>query len=455
MTAAWTIKSRRVVLPEGIESRSIRIEHEKIVSLDTYEAPTRERCLDYGDLLVLPGLVDTHVHINEPGRTHWEGFETATQAAAAGGITTLVDMPLNCSPVTTSPHALKEKICSLDGKLFVDCGFWGGVVPQNVHNLQDLLTSGVLGVKSFLIDSGIEEFPAISPQELKLAMAQLARHKLPYLIHAELNGGNHNLTPQGVTYADFLASRPDQLEVEAIGALVCALKELKAAGKSCPMHIVHLSSAEALPLIAAAKAEKLSLTVETCPHYLTLEAEAIPQTNALYKCCPPIRGKANRQRLWQGLASGTIDFIVSDHSPCTDTEKRLHEHSVKDAWGGISSLQFNLPLIWQEAHRRNINFLEVVKWLCQKPAVFCGLGQQKGKIAVGYDADLVVFDECATWTIQPTDIRFRNKMTPYQNCSVRGKVKSTYLRGECVLEEDEICKTPTGKPLLRRIGTTQ
>jgi allantoinase len=449
--SSWVIKSRRSVLPTQIIPASIVIENEKIVAIEDYEKKIHGKTIDFGNWLLLPGLVDTHVHINEPGRTEWEGFETATAAAAAGGITTLVDMPLNCSPVTTSPQALKEKISSLNGKLYVDCGFWGGVIPQNVHNLQNLLTSGVLGVKSFLIDSGIEEFPAISPQELKQAVATLKQHSLPYLIHAELNRGNHDLTPQGVTYDDFLASRPDQLEIDAVEVVVRELKKLKRDGDSCPMHIVHLSSAKALPLIAAAKAEGLSLTVETCPHYLTLESETIPQTSALYKCCPPIRNANNREQLWQGLLAGEIDFIVSDHSPCTFHEKRLHEHSVKDAWGGISSLQFNLPLVWQEASLRSINFLEVVKWLCEKPAVFCGLGQTKGKIAIGNDADLVAFDEEPKWTIQLKDIRFRNKMTPYENTCVQGKVRATFLRGNCIFQDDQLNPKPLGQPLLKRM----
>ncbi len=451
MHSPFTIKSRHCVLPRGIEPASIIVENEKIVAVEAYEKSFAGNCLDYGDLLILPGLVDTHVHINEPGRAHWEGFETATQAAASGGITTLVDMPLNCSPVTTTPSALHEKILSLNGKLFVDCGFWGGVIPENVGSLQDLLASGVLGVKSFLIDSGIDEFPAISPPELRIAMAQMSRHKLPYLVHAEWNGQDKDLVPQGKTYADFLLSRPDELETNAIQLLIEELKELQKRGESCRMHIVHLSSAEALPLIAEAKKSKLSLTAETCPHYLTLEAENVPATNPLFKCCPPIRGAANREQLWQGVTCGTIDFIVSDHSPCSAKEKRLGEHSVKDAWGGISSLQFNLPLIWNEAYPRKLNFLEVVKWLCEKPAVFCGLGHQKGKLAPGFDADLVVFDDAATWTIQIEDIRFRNKMTPYENKPVRGKVLATYLRGNCIFKENQLSTEPVGKPMLKRI----
>ncbi|MFT7685670.1 MAG: allantoinase, partial [Candidatus Azotimanducaceae bacterium] len=292
----FALKSRRVLLPSGEREATLVIQDGIITTIGKFDLEVECPIEDFGDQVIMPGLVDTHVHINEPGRTDWEGFETATQAAAAGGITTLVDMPLNCIPVTTSRSALDEKLRALEGKLWVDCGFWGGVVPDSIDELDDLLNAGVLGVKSFLIDSGIDEFPNVSVEDLRRAMPIVAAHGLPYLIHAELPGAEVSESLPLSTYQDFLQSRPDKWELDAIDLIISEMAE-----HNCHMHIVHLSTAEALTRFSDAKKQGLNITVETCPHYLALASEDIDKNITLYKCCPPIRGEQNRDALWQGL----------------------------------------------------------------------------------------------------------------------------------------------------------
>jgi allantoinase len=448
----FAIKSPKVLLDGEMKAATVVIENGKILEILPFDAKLGEsiETKDLGTLNLLPGLVDTHVHINEPGRTEWEGFNTATQAAAAGGITTVVDMPLNCSPVTTTADALRQKLEALEGKLWIDCGFWGGVVPNNLDQLDELVQAGVLGVKSFTIHSGIDEFPQVHPEHLSQAIQTLAKYDVPYLIHAELEPEESETPSIGDRYQSFLASRPKSWENNAIDMMIELAKEASDAGVKGKVHIVHLSSAEALPAIKAAQDSGLQLSAESCPHYLSLFAENIPDGKTLFKCCPPIREDANRQQLWQGLADGTIEFIVSDHSPCTPQLKHIDSGDIENAWGGISSLQFGLSIIWTEALVRGYSLAQVIDWMSTRPAEFAGLKGQKGKIAPGYDADLIVFDENARYTISADMIKYRHKITPYEGREVQGRIVDTYLRGTLVLDKGELVGAPQGQPLLKQ-----
>jgi allantoinase len=419
--------SSQVVTPDGIGPAGILVEEGQIQAVVSPDAvpsdwPTR----NVGESMILPGLVDTHVHINEPGRTKWEGFETATQAACAGGITTLVDMPLNCIPVTTSLSALQEKLSATSGKLRVDCGFYGGVVPGNTDQLEPMIQAGVKGFKAFLCPSGIDDFPPATEADLRQAMPILARHRIPLLVHAELETPTSQALPEPNPhqYATYLASRPGTWETDAIAMMIRLAKEF-----NCPVHIVHLACADALPMLAQARSEGVPITVETCPHYLVFAAEEIPDGDTRYKCAPPIREADNRHRLWQGLQDGVIDFIISDHSPCVPELKKLETGDFMGAWGGISSLQFGLSSIWTEARQRGFGISQVVGWMSTRPAQMVGLTGQKGAIAPGYDADLVLWDPLAPVTIQPETTYHRNKLTPYAGRQLVGRVLETWLAG--------------------------
>jgi allantoinase len=391
------------------------------------------------DEVILPGLVDTHVHVNEPGRTEWEGFESATRAGAAGGVTTIVDMPLNSIPPTVSVEALDIKRATAEGRVFVDVGFWGGVIPGNVAELPPLVDAGVFGFKCFLLPSGVDEFPDVSVAEMREAMAVIARLDSLLVVHAEdahvIDDAPHH---GGPVYADFLASRPRAAEDAAIVEVIRG-----AADTGAKAHVLHLSNGDSLSRIAEAKARGVRLTVETCPHYLTLDAEDIPAGNTAFKCCPPIREHANREELWQGLADGTIDFIVSDHSPSTPEMKYKGDGDFEQAWGGISSLQLGLPLIWSEARRRGIPLERVVAWMSQAPAARVGL-VDKGRIAVGYAADFAVFAPEATFVVDPRALEHRHPVSPYEGRELTGIVRATYLAGAPIDRE-----RPRGR-LLRR-----
>jgi allantoinase len=448
------IRARRALIDGQLRSAAIVVTDglvSAIVDIDEPVNAAREERVERG--ILIPGLVDTHVHINEPGRTEWEGFNTATQAAAAGGITTVVDMPLNCTPVTTTADALRQKMDSLQGKLWVDCGFWGGVVPESLDDLEGLIAAGVLGVKSFTIHSGIDDFPMVEREHLQRAIRILAPHQVPYLIHAELDQ-DHNEPPEiGNSYQSFLASRPRQWEDDAIDMLIDLATDAAAEGVAARLHVVHLSSADALPALMAARDRGLAISAETCPHYLTLFAESIPDGKTLFKCCPPIREDENRQRLWQGLADGTIEFVVSDHSPCTPQLKHIDSGDIEHAWGGISSLQFGLSLIWTEARTRGYSIEQIVDWMATRPAAFAGLGDRKGRIAVGYDADFCVFDDTGEYTISADMIKYRHRVTPYEGRRVTGVIEKTFVRGREVFAAGEILDSPVGEPLLRRVNS--
>lgn len=377
---------------------------------------------------VLPGIVDSHVHLNEPGRAEWEGFETATRAALAGGITTLVDMPLNSSPVTTTPAAFEAKLRAAEGKLAVDVAYWGGVIPGNTHELQAMASLGVRGFKCFMIDSGLPEFPAVDDVSLLQAMQELARLGLPLLAHAERDE-QPDQTPNNwhsTKFSDFLASRPPRFEDDAIHLL---LKLAEQTG--CHVHVVHLSSANTLPAIATAKARGVKITVETCPHYLTFAAEEIPDGATEFKCTPPIRFAENRERLWAGLRDGHIDAVVCDHSPCTPALKNRDTGDFGDAWGGIASLGVSLSAVWTEAHRRGFTLPQVMRWMTANPAALAGL-QKKGHLRKNADADFIVFHPDTEFVVRGAELHHKHKLTPYEGKTLRGAVQQTFMRGHAV-----------------------
>ncbi len=423
------IRARRVITPDGERSATVVIRDGLIVSLADYRsAPDGAVSLADGDVL-LPGLVDSHVHVNEPGRTEWEGFATATAAAAAGGVTTIVDMPLNSIPPTVHVAALAEKRAAAAGQLAVDVAFWGGAVPGNVADLRPLYDAGVAGFKCFLLPSGVDEFPPLNPPQLAAAMTAIASFGGLLIAHAEDPAVIAAAPPaQGRRYADFLASRPPDAEVRAIGAL---LAETRRTG--CRTHIVHVSAAAALPVIRAAKADGLPVSAETCPHYLTLRAGDVPDGGTQFKCCPPIRDEANRAELWAGLLDGTIDCVVSDHSPCTVAAKRLAEDDGQRgdfgaAWGGIASVQLGLPVLWTEAARRGIGLDQVAGWMAAAPARLAGLAG-RGSIGPGQRADFCVFAPDESFVVRAGLLHQRNPVTPYLGRTLRGVVRETWLAG--------------------------
>ncbi len=437
------IRARRAVTPDGVRPVTVAVRAGRIAALagfaDTLDAA---RCEELAtEEVLLPGLVDTHVHINEPGRTDWEGFATATRAAAAGGVTTLIDMPLNCVPSTTTTDALRLKRAAAGRGPWVDVGFWGGAVPDNLAALAGLHSGGVFGFKAFLVDSGVPEFGNLDPVRLDATLAELARLDALLIVHAEDPGIIAAAPdPAGRSYADFLASRPAAAENAAIEGLLEAARRHNAR-----VHILHLASASALPAIAAARSEGVRVSVETCPHYLTFCAEEVPEGATEYKCCPPIREAAHRDGLWRGLADGLIDAVVSDHSPCLPALKQRETGDFGKAWGGVSSLQIGLPAVWTQARRRGHDLADVVRWMATGPAAVAG-ASCKGAIAPGYDADLVAFDDTASFTVDPARLHHRHPVTPYAGRTLTGVVRSTWLRGE------PVGGTPAGR-LLSRGGT--
>jgi allantoinase len=445
--AKFAIKSKRVLQGNKFIEAVVLVEDGRIKDVVTGPLPAGYDLHDVGDKVVMPGLVDSHVHINEPGRTEWEGFETATMAAAAGGITTVADMPLNCIPVTTSAAAFDEKLRHIAGRLWVDLCFWGGVVPGNSRELDRMVDQGVMGFKCFLIHSGIDDFPNVERKDLESAMPILARRGVPLLVHAELDHDSATHQPhvdQPRAYSHFLASRPRRWENEAIELMIDLCRKY-----NCRVHIVHLSSSDAIAAIKAAKAEGLPFTTETCPHYLTLAAEDIADGDTRFKCAPPIRERDNSDKLWLGLEDGTIDFIVSDHSPCTPELKHMEEGNFHKAWGGISSLQFGLPAIWTEAKKRGHDLPTVVSWMSAGPARFLGLDNKKGALAPGFDADIVIFDPEDSFVVEPSMIHHRHKVTPHEGRQFHGRVCETYVRGHQVYENGHFAKAPSGKALMR------
>lgn len=437
------IRSERVVLPEGVRAATVIVEGERIAEI--CDVPPAGPGVDLGDRVLMPGVVDSHVHVNEPGRTDWEGFWTATRAAAAGGVTTVVDMPLNCIPVTTSAEALAVKLEACTPQLWCDVGFWGGVIPGNADALGPLIAAGALGCKAFLCESGIPEFPASDRTVLRAAMQRLREAGAPLLAHAELELGAHVHETDPRRYAAYLQSRPPAWEDAAIALLIELARET-----GCAVHIVHLSSADSLPQLARARAEGVPITVETCAHYLCLRAEDVPDGDTTFKCAPPIRDDDNRTRLWQGLRDGVIDLVVTDHSPCTPQLKDRERGDFMAAWGGIASLQLGLPSVWTEARARGFGLDAIARWLAERPAALAGLGSRKGRIAAGFDADLVAWDPERELRVRPEDLQFRHKCSPYLGRTLAGVVERTWLRGRIVYDGGSFVAAAQGRPILHR-----
>jgi allantoinase len=420
-------RARRLVTAAGEAGGTVGVTGGRIAAVEPPDARLEgQRVVELGDeVVLLPGLVDTHVHVNEPGRTEWEGFATATRAAAAGGVTTIVDMPLNSIPPTVEVAALEVKRKSAEGQCFVDVGFWGGAVPGNLGELRALHDAGVFGFKCFLLHSGVDEFPPLPPADLDAYLATLGGFDGLLIVHAEDARAIDNAPdPHGRRYLDFLASRPRTAENLAIAQVIEAARATGARA-----HILHLSSSDALPMLAGARRDGVRVTAETCPHYLALSAEEIPDGATQFKCCPPVREAANRELLWQGLADGAIDCVVSDHSPCLPELKRPELGDFGLAWGGISSLEVGLPVVWTEARRRGFSLADVVRWMAAGPARLVGL-ERKGRIAVGYDADLCVFAPDERVVVDPARLHQRHPVTAYAGRPEEGVVRSTWLRGQ-------------------------
>ena len=449
------VRGKRVLSGDAAEPApaAIHIQHGVITAVAPFDAaPSGSPIYEAGDDLVMPGIVDTHVHINEPGRANWEGFTSATHAAAAGGVTTLIEMPLNSIPATTTASAFREKLAAAAGKLWVDVGFWGGVVPGNLHELGPLWQEGVFGFKCFLVPSGVEEFPQVSEEDLSSAMPVLAKLDAPLLAHSEdpaiIEAASATASKMPANkYSSWLASRPAEAETKAIELLA----RLAAVSKT-RLHIVHVSSSSALAHVRKAKAAGAPITAETCPHYLTFAAGEILDGATEYKCAPPIRDAGNREALWDALGDGTLDFIASDHSPCPPEMKRKDTGDFFAAWGGISSLELALPALWTSARSHGYPVGRITEWLCRGPARLAGLARQKGTIAEGHDADFVIWNPEAVFRVDPEKLHQRHKLTPYAGRDLHGAVTATFLRGRKIFERGEFPAGPIGNILKRTIA---
>ena len=436
-------RGRRVVTPDGVREACVHVADGRIERVAPFDdVPTRVPLVEAGDRVIFPGVVDTHVHVNEPGRTEWEGFETATRAAAAGGVTTIFDMPLNSIPPTTTVDALREKRSAAEGKAHVDVGFWGGAVPDDLGHLRELHDVGVFGFKCFLCPSGVDEFGSLGLEQLGAAAAEIAAFDGLLIVHAELPEPIERAT-RGLEDADpfayrtYLSSRPPEAEEEAIAAVAEA-----SAATGCRTHVLHLSAATGLDDLASPGAR---VSVETCPHYLTFAAEEIPDGATEYKCAPPIRGAENRERLWEALRDGRIAAVVSDHSPCTAD---LKAGSFFDAWGGIGSLELGLRAVWTQARARGFALEDVARWMSEGPAVIAGL-ERKGAIVEGRDADLVLFEPDVGSEVDPIVLHHRSPVTPYAARRLDGRVWATYVRGVEVFADGRFRDVPAGRLLSR------
>ncbi|WP_018623210.1 allantoinase AllB [Spirosoma luteum] len=441
----FAIRGNNVLTPTGIRPAVVLVKDGRIADvLSEVPAGFDADVIDLQDSVLMPGVIDPHVHINEPGRTDWEGFDTATKAAIAGGITTLVDMPLNASPVTTTANALDRKLAATSGQLHTNCGFWGGLVPGNTGEIERLIEKGVLGFKAFLTHSGIDEFPNVTEADLHKAMPIIARHGLPLLVHCELSTDETLATGDVRSYANYLASRPNAWEDTAIALMIRLCEQY-----NCRTHIVHLSSASAIEPIAEAKRKGLPLTVETGQHYLFFNAETIPDGQTQFKCAPPIRENENNDRLWAALRAGIIDFVATDHSPAPPELKQRQSGNFMTAWGGIASLQLALPVLWTAARQRGCTVDDVARWLSEKPARLAGVSTRKGTIETGYDADMVVWNPEKSFTVSEDRLYHKHKMTPYLNEELYGVVEQTYLGGVPVFSQGATTKLNAGKLILR------
>jgi allantoinase len=450
------IRSQNIVSGNDMKTGVVIIENGIITEVRD-RIVGNDKVIDVGDKILMAGVIDPHVHINEPGRTDWEGFDTAAKAAIAGGITTLVDMPLNSSPVTTTVKAFEEKLAAAQNKIHTNVGFWGGIVPGNENEIEGLIAKGVLGFKAFLTHSGIDEFPNVTEEDLRKAMPIIAKHGLPLLVHCELVSdtrikptySDHTRTRlndlcaklnDNTSYQNYLASRPKEWEDEAIALMIRLCENF-----NCRIHIVHLSSANSITQIAEAKQRGLPITVETGQHYLYFNAEVIKDGQTQFKCAPPIREKANNDKLWGALRTGVIDFVATDHSPAPPDIKQLESGDFMKAWGGIASLQFALPVLWTAAKQRNFSLNGIATWLCERPAELIGKQKNKGKIEPGFDADLIVWDADKKFTVTEDVIQHRHKITPYLSNELYGVVEQTYLAGEKVYDNGKFVKLNAGK----------
>jgi allantoinase len=439
------IYSKRCWLDDSLQEATIYIKDGTIIKTEKGISKSFDGIENVGNAILMPGILDAHVHVNEPGRTNWEGFETATQAAAAGGITTIVDMPLNASPVTTTAKAFEVKLASTHGKLHVNCGFYGGLIPGNENEIERLINCGVLGIKAFLTHSGIDEFPNVEEKELNEAMPILAQHNIPLLVHCELSDENHQqeLIAYPNNYKSYLKSRPKKWENKAIAMMINLCRRHR-----CRTHIVHLSSAEALGMIAIAKEEGLPLTAETCPHYIYFAAEEIPDADTLFKCAPPIREKGNNEELKKGLKNGVLNFLATDHSPAPPELKEIKTGNLLKAWGGIAGLQFLLPASWT-ALKESMSLEQFIPLLTEYPAQFLNINHRKGFIKEGFDADLVVWQPEESFIVNEEAIFHKHKISPYVSRRLFGKVERTYVNGELVFENGFITNKNKGRPLIK------
>jgi allantoinase len=434
--ADLALRSRRVVLPDGVRAATV---HVRAGLIDRIDDDPRG-ALDLGELVLMPGLVDTHVHVNEPGRTHWEGFLTATRAAAAGGVTTLMDMPLNSIPPTTNLAGLEAKAAAADGKLHVDLALCGGLVPGNEGELRAMRAAGALAFKCFLAPSGVDEFAHVQEEELATGMAVLADLGAPLLVHAELPDTLREPSGAPRSYRTWLDARPETAEEAAVDLVLRLAQATRTRA-----HVVHLSAAAALHLFDRARDRALPVSVETCPHYLTFTAESVPDGAVAFKCAPPIRGEANREALWEGLRAGRIDQVVTDHSPASADVKCVESGDFTAAWGGIASVQLGLAATWTGARSRGIGVAELTRWMCAAPARLVGLQGRKGDLVPGLDADLVAWDPDAAFTVDPAGLHHRNPITPYTGRQLYGSVVGTWLRGERIYTRGRPFGAPAGR----------
>ena len=446
------IHSTRVLINEKLIEATITIKDGIIAEVQNGKPDIKE-LISHGDDVIMPGLIDSHVHINEPGRTDWEGFNTATKAAAAVGITTLIDMPLNSSPVTIDKPSYEVKLNAAKKNLHVNCGFWGGIVPENAASIQEIIDTDVLGIKAFLTHSGIDEFPNVTESDLRKAMPLIAKHDIPLLVHCELDSphdGIKILEENPDSYLAYLNSRPREWENKAIKMMINLAEEY-----DCRVHIVHLSSSDLIPFIKEKREQGVKLTVESCPHYLVLNAEEIPDGKPIYKCAPPIREKENNDEIWQAIKDGIIDFIVTDHSPATPDLKQLESGNYKEAWGGISSLQHSLPLIWTTAQKKGFSIAEISNLMSLNVLKFLNFQNRKGKLAKGFDADITVWSPEEKFTVQSKKLEYKNKISPYIGMELKGVVKQTYVNGNLVYNNDKFERLNCGEIIKKKNKTNR
>lgn len=441
----FLIHSTRCFINNQFVEATLHIKNDKIHQIfNGWYSLDNIPLLDYSNLIVMPGIIDAHVHINEPGRDHWEGFETATKAAAIGGVTTLIEMPLNASPVTTTSKAFQIKQTVSNNKLHVNCGFYGGIIPTNTNDIEDLIKAGVFGIKGFLTHSGIDEFPNVNKTHLEAIAPILKAYDIPLLLHCELSDTNVPEVNNTKSYQEYLHSRPQHWETNAIDLAIDIQEKF-----DIKVHIVHLSASEGLERIKERKQKTNKLTVETCSHYLYFNAEDIPDASPIYKCAPPIREKENNDLLWEYLLDDGFNFLASDHSPAPPERKQLESGDFFKAWGGISGLQFTLPLLFSEGRQRGLALEKLIPLLTKNPAQFLGLELQKGKLQEGFDADITVWDDSQDFTITEESIQHKHKATPYANETLFGKVIHTFVNGIQVVEKSELKKLNAGKLLLK------